>query len=462
MCYSIGIRLSVKPMKFLCTHQDLMRGLGVVYRAVAVGRKASSIESYILMQVSDKGLLLTAFNGTLGMETLIPATVYEPGASTIKAKTFHDWVSKLDRQWSVLVEKKEKLEKMRVDDQMIDMNMLKCSAGVLEEIEQVLEGTKKRSRAFSEFNGMLVDSFPDLPIAEASFFMASAAMLIEGIGYCKKFIGSSQREARHPALVGIHMRIKNDLLEFISTDGHRGAVYRSDEVSVANLGITVPGVALEEIRPLLSDAKLASFSLSLGGSPGNYNALVIEPPQDAELTEPGSKGKIWWRASLRLLGSNPPYPTVFVDDERSMPTKFSSRAILPVSEFKSSLERVKVFVDELGGAGAGCVFLEFSLQNRLLISGDISASGGSKEEVEIQYSGVPAMIYLDGQYVLDILSLISTKSILVQFNDPLRPIVFRPYGGEAERVPNITLSVMPVRYQLRGVPKDINPDKNRV
>ncbi len=297
MRYNMDIRLSIKNMKFLCTHQDLIRGLGVVFRAVAAGRKASSIESYILMKVTEKGLLLTAFDGTLGMETLVPATVYETGTSTIKAKTFNTWVSKLDRQWSVLVQKKEKTEKVKIDDQLIVMNMLKCSAGRPEEIERVLSGEKKTARASSEFNGMLVEAFPDLPIAGSSSFLASAAMLVEGIHYCKKFTGSVSKQARHPALLGIHLRVKNGLLEFIATDGHRGSVYRSREALVDVLGITVPGAALDEIHPLLGDEKSPNLLLALGGAPGNYNTLVIESEHP---DVPDSKGKGWWRASLPI------------------------------------------------------------------------------------------------------------------------------------------------------------------
>mgnify|MGYP000062482487 CR=1 FL=1 len=73
-------------MKFTVNKSDITEAVSNIQRAVSTKTSIPALEG-ILLGASDKGLELCAYDLELGITTVIPAQVTEPGRSVLSAKS---------------------------------------------------------------------------------------------------------------------------------------------------------------------------------------------------------------------------------------------------------------------------------------------------------------------------------------------------------------------------------------
>jgi DNA polymerase-3 subunit beta len=65
----------------------------------------------------------------------------------------------------------------------------------------------------------------------------------------------------------------------------------------------------------------------------------------------------------------------------------------------------------------------------------------AEEEIEVNYSGAPLEIGFNASYLLDVLSVIKTDTVRLEFSKPDRSCLIHPEGGSA----NCRYVVGPIR-----------------
>ena len=78
-------------MKFTVNKSDITEAVSNIQRAVSTKTSIPALEG-ILIGASEEGLELCAYDLELGITTVIPAFVVEPGKAVLSAKLFSDIV----------------------------------------------------------------------------------------------------------------------------------------------------------------------------------------------------------------------------------------------------------------------------------------------------------------------------------------------------------------------------------
>ena len=385
-------------MKIVCSQSDLKNNLSLVSRAVP-SRPEPAVLGNVLIDANEstQKVSLTAFDGSLGIETSFNAEVSQGGSITLPAKLLNDIVTRLPEMELTL------------------------------DVSQD-EATTTISSASGEFQLTGIDAaeFPELPTVEAEQTLElPIAALNEGLGGC---LFAASTELSKQVLTGVHLKTQGigennfgDILEFAATDSHRLAVVATDlneasegTIELPELAVTIPAKALRELERIVSDAE-ATDKVKVSFD----EQVMIFQLGDRLLT------------STKIPGDYPAY-------DKLIPQNFAREIILDRKRLLSSLELVAVLAQKNN-------LVKFSLNNEnseLVVSADARDVGNARQSLPAQIMGEDIDIAFNIKYLMDGLKALPASEIKMQLNEWNQPVIFSPLGGL-----QMTYLVMPVQIR---------------
>ncbi|MCZ6714872.1 MAG: DNA polymerase III subunit beta [Deltaproteobacteria bacterium] len=353
-------------MKFKINNANLLQGLGRI-QAIVERRGTLPILSNVLIKATSDGITLAATDLEVGVVSTHPAEIEQEGSVTLAAKKLFEIVRELDED---------------------DVNF------------GLEDGTRVRIECGSARFSLLSispEEYPTIPGAEGvTFVELESSLLAEMID--RTLYATSSDETRYN-LNGVYMELTDEnRVRFVATDGHRLAkIDKTPPHPVAFLenGIIVPRKGVSEIRKLCDETD-GPVEIGLG-----EGFLIVRRP-----------GLL---LSSRLIdGEFPNYRQV-------MPSDFRIRLVMDRDRLTHALRRIALlahersrgfrFVLEKGG-------LELSASNPDL--------GEAREILLVDYSGDRFESGFNARYMLDALSAMTSKEVLIELVDELAPAQLRP------------------------------------
>jgi DNA polymerase-3 subunit beta len=351
-------------MKATIERATLLKSLGHV-QSVVERRNTIPILSNVLIEArDDNSIRLMATDLDLQVDESVPATVSQPGATTVPAHTLFDIVRKLP------------------EGSQVELN-----AG---------DGKMHLSAGRARFNLSTLprDDFPVISEGELpTSFELPAATLRQIID--KTRFAISSEETRY-YLMGIFLHVADDQLKAAATDGHRLArvVLPKPDGADGMPDVIVPRKCVAELRKLLDEVE-GTVEVSL------------------------SPTKIRFGLGSAVLTSKLIDGT-FPDYNRVIPTANDKLLKLDPKTFSAGVDRVSTIASEKTRA------VKMSVdRDKVTLSVTSPESGTATEELPADYGADTIEIGFNAKYLLDILGEIDGDTVEVHLADAAAPTLLR-------------------------------------
>lgn len=377
-------------MKLKISKSHLLLGLQRVQNVVE-RRTTMPILSNALLKTETAGLSLAATDLEVGIQSILPAEIQDPGAITIKARSLLDIVRELpDTNIQFQTRENSRLE---ITANRSTFNILGLPAEDFPEIPSI---SSEDPQAFVRMNGTAVIAMLD-----------------------KTLYAASTDEARYH-LNGVYFETLEDkskrVFRMVATDAHRLSLVDNPEAlfdesawKLFHEGIIVPRKGLNELRRLLSEGK-EDFLVSIRG-----RMLFVK--RDGIFL------------SMRLIEGK------YADYRRIIPEASAAAIAVDREEFLASLKRISLMSSDKSRS------VTFNLTpGALQLSSQSPELGDAKEEMSVEYSGEPLKIGFNSRYLIDAVSTIEGEKVLLELRGRQNPGVIRSSDGA-----NHTSVVMPMR-----------------
>jgi DNA polymerase-3 subunit beta len=372
-------------MKVTASRDRLAQGLTTVSRAVSA-RTTLPILSNVLLETGADGLHLTATNLEITIRVTVPAQVQSEGRVTVPARLLADLVAQLPSE-DVSLTLDEKTSTLNVRCTQHNHNVKGIDAG----------------------------EFPSLPSGDGGFTLRiPAGRLAQAVE--QTVMAASTDEAR-PVLTGVQVQIKPQEIVLAATDGHRLAVKTlriatEGEVSVDPL--IVPRRALEELGRIIKSSE-----------------------GDVEVSVSAQRNQLSFRAdgvelSSRLIEGTYPNYTQVIPSAGHTTVHSDRRDLLQKARTVALMARDSANVVKLK-TGEGS----------LVLTAHTNEVGDSQVEVPADIEGADLQIAFNARYLLDVLDVLGTDAVSLQFQGPLNPGLVKPDQGD-----DYLYVIMPVRVAI--------------
>ncbi len=366
-------------MKFQIEREELLRGLGRV-QAIIERRGTLPILANVLIDVSDAKITLAATDLEVGVVATLPASVEAPGSATIGAKKLFEVVREFDG----------------------------------EQVSLELDGNARVSIdcGGAHFSMMSIspEEYPTLPDGEGVAYVSLEAGLLASM--IDRTIYSTSTDETRYNLNGVFMEGKEKRVRFVATDGHRMAMIDrtlQEPVGFLDAGIIVPRKGVSEIRKLCDETD-GGVEIGLGDG-----FLIVRRP-DLLLT------------SRLIDGEFPNYRQILPKDHKI-------RLVIERERLVHSVRRMSLMAHERSHG------FRFALADGQI---ELSASnpdlGEAREAIPVDYTGEALETGFNARYVLDTLSAMTCKEVVIELSEELTPAAFRPADD-----PDEIAVIMPMR-----------------
>jgi len=259
-----------------------------------------------------------------------------------------------------------------------------------------------------EFNlvGKSAEEYIEIPSIEKNNIFKINSKLMKTIIKQTNFSISTD-EAR-PILTGVLFKINNGELTLVSLDGYRLS-YKKVKIDslLDNLSI-IPGKTLNELNKILNDNSEIEISFTDKHVLFIYNNVKI---------------------ISRLLEGE------FINYDQIIPTNFKSKMIVKTSDFRHSIDRS--YLLSLKSRKAS---IKFEINNNNLLIKSNSENGKMEENIKVNYNGNNLKIGFNPSYILDVLKVIESEKIIIEFNNNMSPAIIKAVDDDSYKY-----MILPVR-----------------
>ena len=379
-------------MKFTVNKSDITEAVSNIQRAVSTKTSIPALEG-ILLSATETGLELCAYDLELGITTVIPAFVVEPGKAVLSAKLFGDIVRRMPADTL---------------DFSIDENFLKGYAHAVEEDGKYMVKIKC---GMSEFNILGIDpeEFPELPkLSDSTQISLPGALLKSMIRQTLFAIAESDAKPIHQ---GSLFSLENGILDVVSVDGYRLAVRREPVDFSEDLSFVVPGKTLSELLKLIKDSE-EPVEISAGRRHILFkidNYTVISSLLEGE----------------------------FLNYKAAIPPESQTEVVLKTREAIDSVERVSLLITDRLKSPIRCLF-----DNNEVKLNCTTSMGRASDQLDVEMTGQSVEIGFNNRYLLEALRNTECDEVKVQLGGPLSPMKVVPKEGDS-----FLFLVLPVRLK---------------
>jgi DNA polymerase-3 subunit beta len=370
-------------MEFLIEKGEFARGL---FRSQSVVEKKGTMPILlnVLIETKDNGIFITATDLEIGIKGQYQGEVKKPGNITLSAKKLYEVVKELPEK-DVSFRMKE--------NQWVEV---------------------KSGKSVFTIMGVSAETFPSFPAYEEEEFMAmEASVLREMID--KTIFAVSTDESRYN-LTGVfftkHKEEEDQKMRMVATDGYRlSLIDRAMKTEIPELekGILLPKKGLAELSRLLEEeGEQVWIKLK-------NNNLIIKKENVVLI--------------MRLLDAE------FPDYNQVIPSQTKRHIRIKRGHLLESLKRVSILSSEKTKG----VKFHFG-ENLLELSSYNPDFGEAKEELSVEYMGEELTVGFNYRFVLEVLNILNSEEIIMEFEDGVSPAVIRPANDEKH-----TCVVMPMR-----------------
>lgn len=354
-------------MKFTVNKSDITEAVSNIQRAVSTKTSIPALEG-ILLSATETGLELCAYDLELGITTVIPAFVMEPGKAVLSAKLFSDIVRRTPAE-TVTVSVDEK-------------NMATLESG------------------YSRFSiiGIPAEEFPELPkLSDSTQISLPGALLKSMIRQTLFAIAESDAKPIHQ---GSLFSLENGILDVVSVDGYRLAVRREPVDFSEDLSFVVPGKTLSELLKLIKDseepAEISAGRRHILFKIDNYTVI-----------------------SSLLEGE-------FLNYKAAIPPESQTEVVLKTREAIDSVERVSLLITDRLKSPIRCLF-----DNNEVKLNCTTSMGRASDQLDVEMTGQSVEIGFNNRYLLEALRNTECDEVKVQLGGPLSPMKVVPKEGDS-------------------------------
>lgn len=354
-------------MKFTVNKSDITEAVSNIQRAVSTKTSIPALEG-ILLSATETGLELCAYDLELGITTVIPAFVMEPGKAVLSAKLFSDIVRRTPAE-TVTVSVDEK-------------NMATLESG------------------YSRFSiiGIPAEEFPELPkLSDSTQISLPGALLKSMIRQTLFAIAESDAKPIHQ---GSLFSLENGILDVVSVDGYRLAVRREPVDFSEDLSFVVPGKTLSELLKLIKDSE-EPVEISAGRRHILFkidNYTVISSLLEGE----------------------------FLNYKAAIPPESQTEVVLKTREAIDSVERVSLLITDRLKSPIRCLF-----DNNEVKLNCTTSMGRASDQLDVEMTGQSVEIGFNNRYLLEALRNTECDEVKVQLGSPLSPMKVVPKEGDS-------------------------------
>ncbi len=354
-------------MKFTVNKSDITEAVGNIQRAVSTKTSIPALEG-ILLGADENGLELCAYDLELGITTVIPAFVTEPGKAVLSAKLFSDIVRRTPAETITVT----------VDEK----NMATLESG------------------YSRFSiiGIPAEEFPELPkLSDSTQFSLAGSLLKSMIRQTLFAIAESDAKPIHQ---GSLFNMEKGVLDVVSVDGYRLAK-RSEPIQFEEeLSFVVPGKTLSEILKLIKDSddpvEISAGRRHILFKIDNYTVI-----------------------SSLLEGE-------FLNYKAAIPPDSQTEVVLKTREAIDSVERVSLLITDRLKSPVRCLFSDNELKLNCTTS-----MGRASDQLDVEMTGQSVEIGFNNRYLLEALRNTECDEVKVQLGGPLSPMKVVPKDGDS-------------------------------
>ncbi len=375
-------------MKLSCDTAKLKIALTNALGAVDK-RSPRPITQNVKITAEGSSLKVTGSNGSLSIETTIPARVESPGETTIVAQFFSDFIGSLSEE-SIAIDTETEAKK----------NMALISY--------------RRSEARISTNS--ADQFPIAPETQSREITISGLELraaIDKVGF------SASKDEVRLVLTAVQMVVNKENLKFTSADGYRMSIYTaprepdpagSDNDEDENY-VMIPAITLRATRKLFRDA------------PTEVTIGLDEDKKHISFTEGGR------RITSSLMNEKPPLY------ESLVPESHSTSASIPVTEMLSAAITISTLRDNQQPTVKFELLTKTDDENpdSLVMFASVAERGDNFAGLNAAVEGDDNKVAFNNGYILDMLKAMKPNSALsLTMTDSQTPVMFteKPKEGQ--------------------------------
>ncbi len=350
-------------MRFTCEKSQLLQGLNIASRTVAVKSSLSLIEGILCR--AGNGISLTGYNMETGITYDIEADVKEPGECILPAKLFGDIVRRLPEGPVTVV------------------------------VDPAFKVSIRAGFASFTISAEDAEDYPELPdVNDGRPIQIPQSKLKELISGTIFAVADNQARPIHN---GVKFEVSDTAVTAVAVDGFRLArrTYRPEEGLARQMDFVVPSQGLKELEKILTDSEeMASFLL------GSKHILF----------QVGAATLV-----CRLLEGD------FLDWRRVVPTGSPIKLVANVSDLAQSVERVGLIVSEKNKSPVRCIFSNQEVQMRTS-----NTLGAAEDKCSFAGDGQETEIGFNVKYLLEALRAVPSEEVTLELTNGLSPIVLTP------------------------------------
>lgn len=364
-------------MKLICKQSDLANALNIVQKAIS-SKTTLPILTGVLLEAKNGSLKLTGNDLSIGIEKSIEAEISEEGTTVVSSRIFGDFIRKLPN----------------------------------DKVELTMENSKLTIECYkSHIDLVTYDAieYPELPkVVESNAFKINKMLLKNMI---KQTIFATSQDETRPILTGSYIELSNEQISMVAIDGFRVAIRTSKLNTPIESKIVVPAKTLNEINKIL------------GSSEDNDQIEIF-------ITDKNILFKIDdIKIVSRLLEGE------YVKYSQMIPNEFKTKIEINTANLLNGIERVSLLSRE--GKNNS---IKLSIKDNSLEISSIVEIGMANDEIPLKLEGNTLDIGFNPKYLIDVLKVIDSEIIYMEFLANISPCIIRPQNND-----NYTYLVLPVR-----------------
>ena len=346
-------------MKIICKKNDLVKGVGIVSKAVP-SKTTMPILECILIDASTDIIKFTANDMELGIKTAVEGDIVKKGVIAIDARIFSEIVRKLPDN------------------------------DVIIETDDNYNTTITCERAKFNIPGKSGDDFSYLPYVEKSEVVKLSQFTLKEV--IRQTIFSIADNDSNKLMTGELLQIEDDMLKIVSLDGHRISIRKTQlKESYQPRKVVVPGKTLIEVSKILSGEADSEVMISF-----TNNHIVFEFDDTIVVS--------------RLIEGE------YFRIDQMLSSDYETKLKINKKEFLNCIDRATLLVKE--GDKKPIIINITDDMMELKIKSQI---GSMNDEIEISKEGKDLLIGFNPKFLIDALRVIDDEEVTLYLMNPKAP-----------------------------------------
>lgn len=362
-------------MRVTCYQDNLAKGLSIVNRAVNPRSVLPALNN-VLLAVDNGRLKLSATNLEIVITAWVNASVQDPGATTVPARTFSELVNTLPP---------EKVEL------------------TLNEVTETLHVSSGKTQA--NIKGIPAEEFPEIPEPDNENRIRVEPIVLKNVITQVAFAAAT--DDSRPTLTGVSTTFDGNRLMMAATDGFRLSVRSAHIAGIVEkpFNVIVPARALIDVARIIDD-ELEAVYISM---PHGRNQIIFDM-DNVVLVSQLIDGK-------------------FPDYNPLIPKNYTTRAVLGTAELSKACRTADIFARDASNTARVSIDPGEGLTTGFAtVAAHSKDMGDNEAQVDASVEGDPIEIAFNVKFMADALGVIDTPQVALETTRPNEPGVLKPVG----------------------------------